>query len=182
MATKTLLTSEDLRKLVADGSRYELSRGELVPMTPVHFQHGRIVIRFGGLLDQFVQRQQLGAVGTEIGFRLARNPDTLRAPDIAFVSQSRVPQGAAAFKFAELAPDLAVEVLSPDDSASEVLKKIEEYLAAGVRLVWIADPATQTVSVYRSLKDVQVLTSEQDLDGGDVLPGFRVRIRDLFAV
>jgi len=182
MATKTLLTIEDFSKLVADGSRYELSRGELVPMTPVNFQHGKIVIRFGGLLDQFVQRQQLGAVGTEIGFHLARNPDTLRAPDIAFVAKEREPQGAAALKFAELAPDLAVEVLSPDDSASEVLKKIEEYLAAGVRLIWIADPVTQTVTVYRSLDDVRVLTADQELDGGAVLPGFRVRIADIFAV
>ena len=182
MATKTLLTAEDLWKLVADGSRYELSRGELIPMPPVHFQHGKIVIRFGRILDQFVEQHRLGAVGTEIGFRLARNPDTLRAPDIAFVAQSREPQGAAAFKFAEIAPDLAVEVLSPEDSASDVLKKIEEYLAAGVHLVWIADPATQTVSVYRSLDDVRVLTAGQELDGGDVLPGFRTRIKDIFAV
>ena len=171
-----------LWKIVADGSRYELSRGELVPMTPVNYNHGKIVIRLGRMLDQFVQEHGLGAVGTEIGFRLARNPDTLRAPDIAFVARSREPQGAAAEKFAELAPDLAVEVLSPDDSASDVLKKVEEYLASGVRLVWIADPATRTVTVYRSLEDVRVLTAQQDLDGRDVLPGFRCKIKEIFAV
>ena len=183
MGTKTtLLTGEDLWKLVAAGSRYELSQGELVPMTPVNFNHGRIVVRFARKLDQFVEERGLGAVGTEIGFRLARNPDTLRAPDIAFVARSREPQGAAAEKFAELAPDLAVEVLSPDDSASDVLKKVEEYLASGVLLVWVADPATQTVTVYRSLEDVRVRTAQQDLDGGDVLPGFRCKIADIFAV
>jgi len=181
METKTILTIEDFSKLVADGSRYELSNGELVPMTPVHFKHGKIVVRLARKLDQFAEERGLGAVGTEIGFRLSRNPDTLRAPDIAFVAKSREPQGDAALKFAELAPDLAVEVLSPDDSASDVLKKIEEYLAAGVRLVWVADPATQTVSVYRSLDDVHVLTADQELDGGDVLPGFRVKIADIFA-
>ena len=182
MSSKTLLTSEDLWKLVADGSRYELSNGELVPMTPVNFQHGKIVVRFSRLLDQFVEQHRLGAVGTEIGFRLARNPDTLRAPDIAFVAQSRQPKGAAALKFAEFAPDLAVEVLSPEDSASEVLKKTEEYLAAGVRLVWIADPGTQTITVYRSLEDVRVLPADQELDGGDVLPGFRIPVKEIFAV
>ena len=133
-----------------------------------------------GLLIPFVERQQLGTVGPEIGFRLARKPDTLRAPDIAFVAKHREPQGTAAFKYAELAPDLAVEVLSPEDSASDVLKKVEEYLAAGVRLVWIADPATRTVTVYRSLDDVRVQTVAQELEGGDVLPGFRVKISDIF--
>lgn len=182
MGTKTLLTLAEFSRLVADGSRYELSKGELVAMTPVGFNHGAIVIRFGSLLDRFVREQQLGVVGTEIGFRLTRNPDTLRAPDIAFVAKEREPRGAAALKFAEIAPDLAVEVLSPEDSASEVLKKIDEYLAAGVRLVWIADPATQTVTVYRSLDDVRVLTAGQDLDGADVLPGFRLRIKEVFAV
>ena len=182
MSTKALLTSEDLWKLVADGSRYELSRGELVPMTPVHFKHGKIVVSLARKLDQFADERGLGAVGTEIGFRLARNPDTLRAPDIAFVARSREPQGPAALKFAEFAPDLAVEVLSPEDSASDVLKKTEEYLAAGVRLVWIADPGTQTITVYRSLEDVRVLTADQELDGGDVLPGFRILVKEIFAV
>src|SRR3970282_460832 len=107
MGTKTLLTAEDLWKIVADGSRYELSRGELGPMTPVNYNHGKIVIRLGRMLDQFVQEHGLGAVGTEIGFRLARNPDTLRAPDIAFVAQSREPQGPPALKFAEVAADFA---------------------------------------------------------------------------
>src|SRR3970282_1381228 len=102
MNTKTLLTGEDLWKIVADGSRYELSRGELVPMTPVNYNHGKIVIRLGRMLDPFVHANGLGGVVTEIGCRLARNPDTLRAPDIAFVARSREPQGADAEKFAEL--------------------------------------------------------------------------------
>jgi len=84
--------------------------------------------------------------------------------------------------FADFPPDLAVEVLSPEDTASEVTRKVEEYLAAGVPLVWVADPATQTVTVYRSLQDVKVLTSGQDLDASPVLPGFRASIAEIFAI
>lgn len=182
MSTKALLTSEDLWKIVADGSRYELYRGELVPMTPVGLEHGRIVIRFGRLLDEYAAKSRLGTVCTEVGFHLLEKPDTTVAPDIAFIEQSRVPQGSAAEKFVEFAPDLAVEVLSPWDTATEMTRKIEVYLKAGVRLVWIVDPGTQRVTVYRSLQDVKVLTPDQELDGADVLPGFRITVADIFGV
>ncbi len=182
MSTKTLLTSEDLWKIVADGSRYELSKGELLPMTPVGMEHGGIVIRIGRLLSLYAEEKRLGLVGTAIGFRLTRNPDTVRAPDVAFVARERLPKEGVPKKFAEFPPDLAVEVLSPEDTASEVNRKVEEYLTAGVRLVWVADPATQTVTVYRSLQDVKVLTTDQELDGGEVLPGFRTKVAELFAL
>jgi Uma2 family endonuclease len=182
MSTKALLTSEDLWKIVADGSRYELYRGELVPMTPVGFEHGKIVIRFGRLLDEYVEKNRLGAVGTEVGFHLLEKPDTTLAPDIAFIEQGRIPQGSAAQKFVEFAPDLAVEVLSPWDTATEITRKIEVYLTAGVRLVWIVDPGTQRVSVYRSLQDVKVLTPPEELEGGDVLPGFQIKVSEIFAI
>src|SRR4051812_28163143 len=99
MNTKTLLTSEDLWRIVADGSRYELYRGELVQMTPVGFEHGRIVVRFARVLDQYAAANGLGAIGTEVGFRLFHNPDVTLAPDIAFIQKSRVPTGKAAEKF-----------------------------------------------------------------------------------
>ena len=182
MSTKTLLTANDLWKLVADGSRYELSKGELLPMTPVGWRHGKIVIRFGRMLDQYVEEKGLGAVGTEVGFRLTRDPDTVRAPDIAFVAQNRLPKGAAVEKFVEFAPDLAVEVLSPEDTVSEIQKKVEEYLAAGVPLVWVVDPANQKVTVYRSLQDIKILSADQQLDGGDILPGFCLKIAQIFAI
>ena len=181
MSTKTLLTADDLWKKVADGSRYELSKGELLPMTPVGWRHGEIVIRLGRMLQQHAEENSLGGVGTEVGFRLARDPDTVRAPDIAFVARNRMPQGAAAERFAELAPDLAVEVLSPEDTASEIQRKVEEYLAAGARLVWIVDPSNQRVTTYRSLQDIKILSVEQQLDGGDILPGFTVQIAQIFA-
>ena len=182
MSTKTLLTSEDLWKIVADGSRYELSRGELVPMTPVGLQHSAIVGRLGKLLSNYVDEKQLGIVGMEGGFKLKREPDTLRAPDIHFVSKVRIEKEGITKKFADYPPDLAVEVLSPEDTASEIQKKVEEYLAGGVPLVWVVDPANQKVTVYRSLQDIKILSADQELDGGQVISGFRTKIADIFAL
>ena len=182
MSTKTLLTSEDLWKMVADGSRYELSKGELLPMSPVGVRHGAVVSNLNRMLGHYVKEKDLGLVGPEIGFILERNPDTLRAPDVAFISRRRYEQKGIPEKFADFPPDLAVEVLSREDTVSEVLRKVEEYLAAGVPLVWIVDPATQTVTVYRSLQDVKVLTADQDLDGSPVLPDFRTKVAEIFAL
>jgi len=181
MSTKTLLTSDDLWRIVADGSRYELSEGELLSMTPIGIQHGAIVIKLGRLLGTFVAENGLGLVGTEIGFRLSRNPDTVRAPDIAFIARDRLPAKGIPSKFAEFPPDLAVEVLSPDDKAGELFTKVEQYLTAGARLVWVVDPATQTVTVYQSLQEVRILSSGQELDGGTVVPGFRCPVAELFS-
>ena len=182
MSTKTLLTSEDLWKMVADGSRYELSKGELLPMSPVGLEHAGIVMKLGRLVGAYVEQKHLGFVGTEAGFRLSRDPDTVRAPDVAFVSRERLPKEGVPKKFADFPPDLAVEVLSPEDTASEILPKIEEYLAAGVALAWVVDPATRTVTVYRSLRDIQILSADQELDGGAVLPGFRTRVAEIFSI
>lgn len=182
MSTKTLLTAEDLWKIVADGSRYELSRGELVPMTPVGIPHSAIVVRIAKLLSNYVDEKRLGLVGTEGGFRLCQNPDTLRAPDIAFISRERLEREGMPPKFADFPPDLAVEVLSPDDTASEILRKVDEYLAASVPLVWVVDPTIEKVTVYRSLQDIKVLSAQEELDGGEVLPGFRVSVAAIFAL
>src|SRR3970040_1671665 len=132
MTTKTPLTSEDLWKIVADGSRYELSKGELLPMTPVGIRHAAVVNKIGRLLGDFVEKNRLGLVGPEAGFLLERNPDTLRAPDVAFIARKRYEETGVPDKFANFPPDLAVEVLSPEDTVSELMRKVEEYLAAGV--------------------------------------------------
>ncbi|MBI3896371.1 MAG: Uma2 family endonuclease [Acidobacteria bacterium] len=182
MSTKTLLTSEDLWKLVADGSRHELSKGELLLMTPVGMEHGAIVIKLGRLLSAYTEENRSGLVVTEAGFRLSRNPDTVRAPDVAFVPRDRLPMEGVPKKFADFPPELAVEVLSPEDTASEMVRKVEEYLAGGVRLVWVVDPGTKTVTVYYSLQDAKILTADQELDGGNVLPGFRAKMTELFAI
>src|SRR4051812_33598242 len=113
MGTKTPLTSEDLWKIVADGSRYELSRGELVPLTPVGFQHSAIVARLGNVLSNHVIHKKLGVVGMGGGFNLHSEPETTRAPDVHFVSKERLAKTGIPTKFADFPPDLAVEVLSP---------------------------------------------------------------------
>jgi Uma2 family endonuclease len=182
MGTKTLLNVEDLWKIVADGGRYELSRGELVPMTPVGFQHSAIVGRLGKFLSNYVDANRLGIVGMECGFRLEREPDTLRAPDLYFVSKERTAKEGITPRFADFPPDLAVEVLSPEDTASEIHRKVEEYLSGGVPLVWIVDPAIQRVTVYRSLQDIRILKDDLELDGGPVIPGFRIKISEIFAL
>ena len=182
MSTKTLLTAEDLWKIVADGSRYELSKGELVPMPPVGIPHLAIVGRLGKLLSIHVDENRLGLVGPEGGFRLSRNPDTLRAPDIAFISRERLEREGMPQKFADFPPDLAVEVLSPEDPANEIARKVDEYLAAGVPLVWVVDPGIRKVTVYCSLQDIKVLSAEEELDGGEVLPGFRVKVAAIFSL
>ena len=151
-------------------------------MTPVGIQHGAIVIKLGRLLGSYVESKRLGLIGTEIGFRLSRDPDTVRGPDVAFIAKSRLPNEGIPKKFADFPPDLAVEVLSPEDTVSELLRKVEEYLKAGVPLIWVVDPATRTVTVYRSLQDVRIVSSDQQLDGGDVIPGFQFKVSDLFTL
>ena len=183
MGTKTLLTGEDLWKIVADGSRYELSRGELVPMTPVGIRHAAIVSNINRLLGNFAKETGLGITGPEGGFYLRRNPDTLRAPDVAFISKERLAKaGGIPEKFANFPPDLAVEVLSPEDTVSEIQKKVGEYLEGGVPLVWIVDPANKTVTVYRSLQDIRVVTVSEELDAAPVLPGFRTKVAEIFEI
>ncbi len=180
MSTKTFLTAEDLRKIVADGGRYELSRGELVPMTPVGIPHSVVVGRLMKFLSNHIDEHRLGLIGPEGGFKLQQNPDTVRAPDIAFISRKRLESEGVPKGFADFPPDLAIEVLSPDDTASEVARKVDEYLEAGVPLVWVVDPGIRKVTVYRSFQDIRVVSAEEVLDGGETLPGFRVKVEEIF--
>jgi Uma2 family endonuclease len=177
--TTRLVTAEELEKYPDDDYRYELVDGRIVRMTPVGLSHGRIVVQFGAILFQHVKPRQLGVVFTELGVTLARNPDTVRAPDIAFIRQDRLPseepQG-----FWNGPPDLAVEVLSPDDTGSEMRDKVAEYLARGVAIVVVVDPSAKTIAVHRAGAAAGLLHRSEDvLDLDDVVPGFRCRVRDV---
>ncbi len=177
-----LMTADDLRQLPRDGRRHELVKGELRTMPPAGFDHWARVVRLTLPLAQHVAAQRLGVVvGAETGFALARDPDTVRAPDIGFVRQDRIPATGNPRGFWEGAPDLAVEVLSPGDTFSEVEEKVEAWLAAGTALVWVVDPRRQTVTAYRSRTQVALLAEDDFLDGQDVVPGFRCRVGDIFA-
>ncbi len=176
--TKTLITAEQLMEIASD-RRVELVRGELVEMSPVGLTHGALVVRLASWIQLFVAERKLGLVGSELGVILARNPDVVRAPDIAFISAARLPsRGREAFF--EGAPDLAVEVLSPGDRAGAVQEKIREYLAAGTRLVLVADPQSQTVTAYRPSGDAHIYTGADEVSGESVLAGFSFRPADLF--
>lgn len=176
--TKTQMNAGQLLKIAGLG-RSELVRGELIEMSPVGGPHSRIVVRLGSLLLNYVDHERLGEVGTERGFILAHDPDTVRAPDVHFTSQARL-TSANQDGFFEGAPDLAVEVLSPDDRASEVLQKVREYFAAGAQLVWVADPVNRTVTVHSAAGYARVCSGSDEVTGEDVVPGFRFRVSDLF--
>lgn len=175
------ITAEQLFELSDDGYRSELVQGEIVRMTPTGGEHGIVAMRIGVLLSEYVEAHHLGVCfAAETGFILQRDPDTVRAPDVAFVAADRVPRTGIPTFYWPSAPDLAVEVLSPWDRPAEVRRKVEEYFAAGTRLVWIVDPAARTVHVYRSLHDVRVLRGDDELNGDEVLPGFRCVVNRLF--
>ena len=177
-----LVTAAGLMDLQGDSYRCELIRGEVIKMSPTGGKHGVIAHRIGRLLGNWAEQQGIGLVfAAETGFKLATNPDTVRAADVALVLNERIPATGIPDSFWDGAPDLAVEVLSPSDSASDVLDKVRDYLAAGADQVWVADPKSSTVSVYSSLQDVQTLTERETLEGAGAVAGFRCRVGEFFA-
>ncbi len=179
--TIELMTADELLKLPRGRFRYELVKGELKTMSPSGSEHGVIVVNMTLLLGPHVKKHQLGVVfGAETGFKIASNPDTVLAPDVAFVRYDRIPDSGIPKKYWPGAPDLAVEVISPGDTVKEVDKKVAAWFSAGTRLVWIINPKLRSITVYRSLTDVRVFTEGEELDGGDVVPGFRCRVAEIF--
>jgi Uma2 family endonuclease len=180
MAKKTLMTAYDLFFMPDDGNRHELVKGELRTMPPAGGLHGSISSRLDHRLRTHAEAHGLGEVfGAETGFYLARNPDVVRAPDVAFVAAGRFPGGRLPVGFPELAPDLVAEVVSTQ-STQDVKEKVQEWLEAGVRLVWALHASSRTVRAYRPGIEFCVLSADDELDGEDVLPGFRCRVGDLF--
>jgi Uma2 family endonuclease len=166
------MTAEELLRLNLPNKRTELVRGVLVVREPAGYQHGDVAMRLAAAIFTHVQARGLGRVfAAETGFTLARKPDTVRAPDVAFISTARLPDPPPR-GFAELAPDLAVEVLSPDDRPGEVLAKVADWLNAGARLVWVVDPVRVLARVYRADGSESILDDADALRGEDVLPGF----------
>jgi Uma2 family endonuclease len=175
------VTAEQLYDMPDDGLRRELVQGEVFTMNPAGFGHGAISVRLARLLDDHVEHHRLGVVvGAETGFVLARNPDTVRAPDAAFVRQSRVEKVAALQKFFPGPPDLAVEVISPDDRPRDIEAKIHDWLSHGAVVVWSVDPRGRTVTVYRSAADPLVLGEQEFLEAPDLLPGLRLNVAEIF--
>ncbi|MBM4043441.1 MAG: Uma2 family endonuclease [Planctomycetes bacterium] len=181
MSVTTLFTADQLLQMPKDGFRYELVSGELTKMAPAGFEHGVLGSRLQVLLGSYVLKNRLGEIASsDTGFRLASDPDTVLAPDVAFISAERCRAVENKQGFFEGAPDLAIEVVSPSDTRSEVADKVSAWLDAGARMVWVVHPARRTVTVYRSATDIETLTERDELDGHDVVPGFRCRVGDLF--
>ena len=177
-------TAEELLRMPDDGFRYELVRGELRKMAPAGNKHGYLALRIASRLERHVEENSLGkAYAAETGFKLSSDPDTVRAPDAAFVSQTRLEEVGEVEGFWPGAPDLAVEVISPFDTHTEVVEKALAWLEAGCRMVLAVDPSRRTVTVYRALDDIRILRGEagETLDGADVIPGWSLPVAELFA-
>ncbi len=175
-------TADELLHMPDDGFRYELVRGELRRMTPAGSEHGRITVRITWRLAKHVEENQLGTVyAAETGFRLAANPDTVRAPDVAFVSRERVEAVGEVDGFWPEAPQLAVEVISPSDSYADVEEKVFDWLNAGTKMVVVINPRQRSATVYKSPTDIAALAEAGVLDGGDVVPGLQLSLREIFA-
>ena len=176
-----LLSARDLLRLSDEGVRGELIRGILFKTMSSGEIHGAIVSNLHGLLWTFVTSERLGRlVVSDTGVLLERDPDTVREPDIAFTSAERVPCGGAVPGFAEVVPDLVVEVCSPTDSRGGVRERAQMWLSHGVRLVWVVDLHTRTVDVLRQGGTVNTLGQGDSMDGLDVLPGFACAVDTVF--
>ena len=182
LAAPTLLTAEDLMSLPDDGYQYELEAGRLIRMPPAGPLASIVAMTIARLLGNFVAEHRLGVVGgADFGVQLARQPDTVRAPDVVFYRADRLPPGGIPATYWDLAPDLAVEVLSPSDRRGKVLKKVGEFLEAGTRLVWVVDPRRRTAVVYRPEGEPTILGADGILAGEDVLPGFSLPLAEVWA-
>ncbi len=175
-------TVADLLALADDENRYELVRGDLIMMSPASPVQGRYASRLGSALHVYVDKHDLGEVYTaEPGFELQSEPDeVVRAPDVAFVRKERIPPSDEEAGFWPIAPDLAVEIISPSETAAEIQNKVQDYLAAGVRLTWLVYPQSKPVTEYQSPTQIRQLGLEESLDGGQVIPGFSYPLPDLF--
>ena len=176
-----LMTADELLRLPDDGQRHELVRGELRTMPPGGDEHGSIAGTFHVSLGPYVRAHKLGRTYiADTGYRLTTDPDTVRAPDVAFVRRERVESTGRLRGYREGSPDLVVEVISPDDLYTEVDEKVAEYLEHGARLVFVVNPRRRTVARHRPGEPVCTLTEHDVLDGEDVVPGWSLPVRDLF--
>ena len=179
-AKPKLLTADDLLRLYSKGVKGELIRGVLHETMAPGVRHGKIAIRLGGKMDAHVGRDGLGHVfGSDTGVLLERNPDTVREPDLAYVSAERLPPDADIDGYCPVAPDLVVEIKSPSDSEREVDDKATMWLSHGVRMALVINPETGTIRVRQPNLPAIMLAMDDTLDVGEVLPGFSCPVREI---
>ncbi len=177
-----LLTADDLLRLCSEGVRGELIRGTLCETMPTGHQHGTIVTNLVIFLGSFIKPRKLGSLtASDSGVWLERDPDTVRAPVIAYFSAQKIPLDQRVTGFSQVVPDLVVEVVSPGDSRREINDKALMWLSYRTRLVWVVHPDTRTVDAHRVGAGALTLTQNDALHGFDALPGFTCKVRDIFA-
>lgn len=176
------MTADDLWAMPeVPGKRFELVKGEPVDLPGMGALRGYLASRLVRLCDAFARPRKLGIVAVgNVGYILARHPDIVRIPDVSFVTRGRVPESGIPEGYWPLTPDLAVEIVSPSDRAADVGEKVRDYLNSGTRLVWVLWPEDRAVTIYAAGGGVRELRESDELDGGEVLPGFRARVADLF--
>ncbi|HYO45769.1 MAG TPA: Uma2 family endonuclease [Gemmatimonadota bacterium] len=178
---ETLMTVDEFERLPDDEWRTELVRGRVVREPPATLDQGWLASRVSFVLTDFVNRHGLGETFLATGFVLFEEPPTVRAPHVAFVSRSRLPSREESVHFGRMAPDLAVEIVSPSSTATEILDRAVDYIDSGTPLVWVVEPSRRSVTVYHSRNEIRLLQEGDALDGYDVLPGFSVPVAELFA-
>jgi Uma2 family endonuclease len=172
------MTVKEFMNIDDDSHRHELIKGELLTMNPPKSLHGRVVINLAIILGLHVKANRLGVVYAESGYHLERDPDTVLGPDVSFVSKERVDE--ADDGYYQGPPDLAIEVLSPGDRKGYVERKLAVYLETGTRSVWLVDPRRRTIEVVPSLDNRRLLHEDDELVD-DTVPGFRVKVSEIFA-
>jgi len=176
-----LMTADELLRTHLPDKHVELVRGVLVVREPAGFRHGAVSATLTKLLALHVDTERLGRVlAAETGFKVAADPDTVRAPDVAFISRERLPDPEP-LGYPALAPDLVVEVLSPGDRPGETLAKVGDWLNAGSRLVWVVDPGRREARVYRQDGSETLITERAVLSGEDVVPGFACSLASILS-
>ncbi len=177
------ITIEEFERLPdLDDYPYEVVRGWLVREPPPMVLHGSLQLRLGRFLLDFVEGKSLGLVVAETHYVLREEPQVVRCADVAFMAGARLEGDLLEEHFRRGAPDLAVEILSPSNRLAEVAEKVSEYLVAGARAVWVVDPRKHSVTVHQPQADPRVYGAGDELDGGEVLPGFRLPLSKLFEV
>jgi Uma2 family endonuclease len=180
--TMKLLTAAEFAKLPEpiDGSKQELVRGEVITMPPPGFIHGKVQGHVFFSLEAFNRTAKIGRVTGECGVITEKGQDTVRGPDVAFWSYITLPADIVPEGYANVPPDLCVEVRSPSNTPQKMTRKIREYFGSGVRMVWVVDPEEQTVTVYRQPGNGRTLWDDATITGEDVLPGFECPVAEFF--
>lgn len=178
---KELTTAGELLQLLESQQRYELVRGELLEMTPPGGLHGFVAVEIGALLHQAVKAKRLGSVMVETGYRLATDPDTVRSPDVSFLAADKIPPTGLPEGFISGPPDLAVEIVSPNDTATEIQAKVQDYLTHGAQLVWVIYPQQRLVVVYRPDGTAKTVHEADTLTAAPLIPDFSCQVAQIFS-